>query len=168
MPPIPRRDALALAIAVLLPLMVGALGAIATSEAVPTWYAGLTKPGWSPPPWLFAPVWTVLYVAMGVASWLVWRAGADGVRARHAAAVRSGLLLYAAQLLANAAWSPIFFGLKRPDLAFLVIVVMWVLIVLTTWRFLRISRMAGLLLVPYAAWVTFAAALNGAIWQLNR
>ena len=163
-----RRDAVALGVAVLLPLIAGALGAVATSEAVPTWYAALAKPVWNPPSWLFAPVWTALYAAMGVASLLVWRVGDRSNSPAVHAAVRSSLLLYAAQLIVNAVWSPTFFGLKRPDLALVVIVVMWVLVVTTTWRFLRVSRWAGLLLVPYVAWVTFATALNASIWQLNR
>ena len=162
-----RRNLMALAVAVLLPLIAGVLGAVATSEAVPTWYAGLAKPAWNPPPWLFAPVWTVLYVAMGVASWLVWRIARSEVAGASATA-RTALLLYAAQLVVNAAWSPTFFGLKRPDLALVVIVVLWVLVAFTTWHFLRLSRAAGLLLVPYAGWVTFATALNAAVWQLNR
>ncbi len=163
-----RRNVVMLAGAVLLPLIAGALGAIATSEAVPTWYAGLAKPAWNPPPWLFAPVWTVLYVAMGVASWLIWRIAARSEGAGLSTAVRTALLLYAAQLVVNTAWSPIFFGLKRPDLALVVIVVLSILVAFTTWHFLRLSRAAGLLLVPYAGWVTFATALNAAVWQLNR
>lgn len=161
-----RRNLLALAVAVLLPLIAGALGAVATSEAVPIWYAGLAKPDWNPPPWLFAPVWTVLYIAMGVASWLVWRvaAGNEGGSTR----ARTALLFYAAQLVVNTAWSPIFFGLKRADVALVVIVVLWLLVASTTWRFLHVVRAAGLLLVPYAGWVTFATALNAAVWQLNR
>ena len=163
-----RRDAVALSVAVLLPLIAGTLGAVATSEAVPTWYATLAKPAWNPPSWLFAPVWTALYAAMGVASCLVWRVGDQGNSPAVRVAVRRSLLLYAAQLIVNAVWSPTFFGLKRPDLALVVIVVMWVLVVTTAWRFLRVSRWAGLLLVPYVAWVTFAAVLNAAVWQLNR
>lgn len=166
MPPARRRSFVALAVAVLLPLVAGALGAVATSEAVPTWYAGLAKPDWNPPPWLFAPVWTVLYVAMGIASWLVWRSAARSEGASTTA--RTALLLYVAQLVVNGAWSPIFFGLKRPDLALVVIVVLWLLVASTTWYFLRVSRAAGLLLVLYAGWVTFATALNAAVWQLNR
>ncbi len=145
-----RRDAVALAIAVLLPLIAGALGAIATSEAVPTWYAALAKPDWNPPPWLFAPVWTFLYIAMGISSWLIWRIGDRTEHATMHAVVRGSLLLYMGQLVVNAAWSPTFLRLERPDFAFVVIVVMWLLVVSTTWRFLRLSRVAGLLFVPYA------------------
>jgi len=124
------------------------------------WYEQLAKPSWRPPNWLFAPVWTVLYVTIAVSGWLVWReAGFAGAALP--------LAIYALQLGLNAAWTPLFFGLHRPDLGFLDIVLVWLCIVATIVFFCPIHAGAALLLVPYLAWVTFAAALNFAVWRLN-
>lgn len=124
------------------------------------WYRGLAKPSWNPPDWAFAPAWTVLYIMIAVAGWLVWReAGIAGAALP--------LAVYLVQLLFNAGWSAVFFGLKRPDLAFLEVIGLWLSIVATIVLFLPISRTAGLLLLPYLAWVTFAATLNFTIWRLN-
>jgi tryptophan-rich sensory protein len=154
------RDGVALAVALAACLAAGAIGSVATVDAIPTWYAALRRPAWNPPNWLFGPVWATLYVLMGVAAWLVWRrAGWAGAKA--------ALLLFAAQLLLNAAWSLVFFGLRRPGWAFVEIVVLWAAIALTLRGFWRLRPLAGALLVPYLAWVTFAAALNFAIWRLN-
>ncbi|WP_292164004.1 TspO/MBR family protein [Mesorhizobium sp.] len=125
------------------------------------WYKQLDKPGWRPPDWLFAPVWSVLYASIALSGWLVWReAGIAG------AALALGV--YAAQLLLNAAWAPIFFGLHRPGLALVEIMVLWVAILATIILFQRVCLAAALLLVPYLAWVSFAAALNYSIWRRNR
>ncbi len=160
------RDAMALVFSVMLPIAAGTAGAIFTMEAIPTWYAAIEKPAWNPPSWLFGPVWSYLYITMGFSAWLVWRSGrGQGVAVAHR--VRTALLVYAAQLGANAAWSPIFFGAKRVDLALAVIAVLLVLIVATIRRFYQVNRLAGLLLVPYLAWVSFATVLNATIWQLN-
>src|SRR5690606_27482683 len=116
---------------------------------------------WRPPDWLFAPVWTALYLAIAVSGWLVWReAGIAG------AALPLGV--YALQLLLNAAWTPIFFGLKRPDLALAEIVLLWGAIAATIVLFASVSATAAWLLVPYLAWVSFATALNGSVWLRNR
>lgn len=124
------------------------------------WYERLAKPSWRPPNRLFAPVWTILYLMIAVSGWLVWReAGIAGATLP--------LLVYVLQLVLNAAWTPIFFGLHRPDLAFAHIVLVWLSIVATIILFYPIHALAALLLVPYLAWVTFAAALNFAIWRLN-
>ena len=125
-----------------------------------TWYATLAKPEWTPPNWLFPPAWTSLYVMIAVAGWLVWRAA--GLRR----AVMP-FVLYALQLVLNAAWSWLFFGLHRMDVGFFDIVALWLAILATLVAFYRVDRVAGLLLVPYLLWVSFAAALNLAIWQLN-
>jgi tryptophan-rich sensory protein len=125
-------------------------------------YAALATPAWAPPGWLFGPVWTVLYVLIAVSGWLVWRAGAAG-RGR----VGPALAAYAGQLVLNAAWTPLFFGAGEYGLAFAEIVLLWVAIGVTWWLFRRHSRPAAWLLVPYWAWVTFAAALNFAVWRLN-
>ena len=125
------------------------------------WYAALNKPSWNPPGWLFGPVWSALYVMMAVSAWLVWKRG--GFRLQHAF-----LSVFLAQLILNACWSPLFFGLKRPGLAFLEILLLWMAIVATVVAFRRVSQTAALLLVPYLAWVTFASALNFTLWQMNR
>ena len=121
------------------------------------WYAALAKPAWNPPNWVFGPVWTLLYGMMAVAAWLVWQRG--GWRAQ-----RRPLGLYLLQWLLNASWTPLFFGLHRPDLAFAAIVLLLAAIVATIAVFLRVRPAAGLLLAPYALWVTFAALLNFSIW----
>ena len=124
------------------------------------WYERLNKPSWRPPNRLFAPVWTVLYVMIAISGWLVWReAGFAGAALP--------LAVYALQLILNAAWTPLFFGLHRPDLGFVDIVLVWLSIVATIVLFVPISIAAALLLVPYLAWVTFATALNFAVWRLN-
>lgn len=124
------------------------------------YYASLAKPSWAPPPWIFGPVWTLLYVMMAVAAWLVWRRG--GWRAQ-----RGPLALYLLQLVLNALWTPLFFGLRNPGLALAEIVLLGAAIVLTGRAFRAVSRPASWLLVPYLLWVVFAAALNFAIWRLN-
>jgi len=156
------KSALALLVAVLVPLGVGALGSFATFAAVRDWYPSLVRPSFAPPSWVFGPVWTALYVLMGVASWLVWRQGF----ARPA--VRGALTIYAVQLLFNLAWSWLFFGLRQPALALVEIVVLLALIVWTALRFAPVSRGAAALLLPYGAWVAFATVLNAGFWWLNR
>jgi benzodiazapine receptor len=155
-------DIVSLVVAVVIPLVVGGLGGIATASAIPTWYQGLDKPAWNPPNWVFGPVWTLLYVLMGVAAWLVWRQGWDNPQ------VRGALAIFGVQLLLNLFWSLIFFGLRSPGWAVLEIAVLWGFILATTVQFYRLESVAGLLLVPYQLWVTFAAVLNATIWQLNR
>lgn len=161
------RDIIALVASVALPLGLGAVGGVVTADAIPDWYAGLAKPAWNPPNWLFGPVWTVLYASMGVAAWLVWRRGRDTESPAAPSLVRSALTVYAAQLALNAIWSPVFFGLKRLDIAFVIIVAMLVLIAETMRRFHRVRPVAALLLAPYLAWVTFATLLNWSVWRLN-
>lgn len=124
------------------------------------WYAALQKPSWNPPPWVFGPVWTLLYLAMAVAAWLVWREGGWKIQ-------RRALGLFLAQWALNALWTPLFFGLHRPGLAFAEISILWLVLAATLAAFWRVNKVAGALLVPYLAWVSFAAALNFAIWRLN-
>ncbi len=162
------RNLVSLAASVALPLGLGGLGAVATTKAIPEWYANLAKPSWNPPPQVFGPVWTVLYTAMGLAAWLVWRRGTEASPSRERTQVRGALTVYAAQLALNAIWSPIFFGMKRIDLALAVIIAMFVLIAETMRRFYRARPVAAALLVPYLAWVAFATVLNWSIWRLNR
>ena len=121
------------------------------------WYASLSKPTWNPPGWIFGPVWTVLYLMMAVAAWWVWKSECP----------RQALVLYGLQLLLNAAWTPTFFGAQQIGLAFAVIIALWLAIVLTVVSFFRVSGLAGWLLMPYLAWVTFAAFLNFTLWRMN-
>jgi translocator protein len=122
------------------------------------WYAALRKPAWNPPSWIFGPVWTALYIAMAVAAWLVWLRG--GFRSQ-----RKALSLFLTQLLFNALWSPLFFGLRSPALAN--ILLLWLALLGTIVAFWRARPIAGAILVPYLAWVSFATALNFALWNLN-
>ena len=123
------------------------------------WYRGLAKPPWCPPDWLFAPVWSVLYLSIAVSGWLVWRAaGVDGVPA---------LAIFGVQLVLNGLWSAVFFGLRRPGWALVEILCLWIGIVATVIVFHPIDRGAGYVLVPYLLWVSFAMGLNFRIWQLN-
>lgn len=124
------------------------------------WYAALHKPSWNPPPWVFGPAWTFLYITMAVAAWLVWREG--GWKAQ-----RRALGLFIVQWFLNALWTPLFFGAHLPGVAFGEIVLLWLAIAATLVAFWRVKKAAGLLLVPYLAWVSFAAALNFSIWRLN-
>jgi translocator protein len=124
------------------------------------WYARLQKPAWNPPNWIFGPVWTALYTIMAVTAWLVWKRGGF-------AGQRGALLFFLLQLFFNALWSPLFFGLRNPALAFVDIVLLWLALLATVVAFWKVRPLAGALLVPYLAWVTFASALNFAIWRLN-
>ncbi len=125
------------------------------------WYASLTKPSWNPPGWLFGPVWTALYTIMAVAAWLVWKRGGF-------AGQRGPLTLFLVQLALNAVWTPLFFGLHWPGVAFAEIVLLWLAIAATFAAFRRIDRVAAWLLAPYLGWVGFAAVLNCALWRLNQ
>lgn len=157
---IPTRDWGALGLFVVGCLIVGAVGGLLTASSVDTWYPTLDTPSWNPPNSVFGPVWMLLYVMMAVSAWLVWRRrGSDGSRAAMAA--------FAVQLALNTAWSAIFFGLRQPGWAALEIVLLWLAIVATILAFFRVSRAAAWLLVPYLGWVSFATALNVAIWRLN-
>lgn len=153
-------QAIGLAVFVFICLGAAALGGIATGPAIDGWYRTLEKPPWRPPNWVFGPVWTVLYLLMAVAAWLVWRSA----RWRSAAIP---LGLFAVQLILNVAWSWIFFRLQLPGWALLELVILWLAIAMTTWAFFRRSSTAGWLMVPYLAWVSFAGALNFEIWRLN-
>lgn len=148
---------LGLAAWLLISFSAAALGSLFMPDA---WYAGLNKPIWNPPGWVFGPVWTTLYSAMAVAAWLVWRRG--GV-----AAQRRPLGLFCVQLTLNAAWTPLFFGMHRMGLAFTEMLLLCAAITATLIAFFRVSRPAGWLLVPYLAWVCFAAVLNFTLWRLN-
>ena len=150
---------LKLIISLAVPQLMGGLGAFFTLSSVNTWFVTLNKPSWNPPSWLFGPVWTLLYVLMGIACYLIWKSDHP--------LKKSLLKLYAVQLILNALWSPAFFGMQSPFLGLLVIIPLWVAIVLCIIQFKRISPLASGLMVPYLLWVTFATALNTAILVLN-
>lgn len=152
-------DLLSLAVLVSLCLMAGGLGGSWTAASVKTWYPTLKKPAWNPPASVFAPVWTVLYILMGIA---IWRIAREGALWR----LPGGLFLV--QLLLNVAWSWLFFARRRVDLAFADILLLWAAILATILAFAPVDPTAAWLLAPYLAWVTFASVLNGAIFALNR
>lgn len=162
-----RGAVAALVASMILPLALGGAGGIVTTRALPTWYAELAKPAWNPPPWIFGPVWTVLYLSMGIAAWLVWRRGGETESPEQRRRVRLALAAYGLQLGLNAVWSPTFFGLKRIDLALAVIAALVVTLIETVRRFGQLQRPAALLLLPYLAWTMFATALNAELWRLN-
>jgi tryptophan-rich sensory protein len=139
----------------------GLIGSIFTIKSIPTWYASLQKPPFTPPGWLFGPAWVILYILMGVAAFIVWRRGLD------TQGVKKALVIFLIQLVLNALWSVVFFGLESPLWGMVVIVVLWIAILFTILELFKISKTAGALLVPYILWVTFAATLNISIWILN-
>lgn len=148
-------------ICVFLCLVIGFTSGMATASGITEWYAFLNKPFFNPPNWLFAPVWSILYAMMGIAAALVWHKGlnSDGVK--------SALLIFVVQMVFNALWSIVFFGMRQPLYALFVIITLWILIVLCISKFNKINKTAGLLLIPYLLWVSFATILNFSIYWLN-
>jgi translocator protein len=134
------------------------LGSLLTTPALRPWYAGLSKPRWTPPNWLFGPVWTILFIAMAIAAWLVWW---------KVGLTTAPMQLFLLQLLLNVAWSALFFRLRSPGLAFAEIGMLWLAILATSIEFWKVVPAAGWLLFPYLIWVSYAAALNFSIWRLN-
>jgi len=143
-------------------LLAGGLGTIFTVSSIPTWYATLVKPSFSPPNWLFGPVWTLLYILMGISLYLIWKKGTKTQK------VREDLMLFGLQLFLNAIWSPIFFGAKNLFISLIVIIFMWLFIFRTILSFGKINKTASYLLYPYLAWVSFASLLNFSVWMLNK
>jgi len=150
-----------LAVALALCFTAAGIGSLYTTPAIPNWYAALEKPSWNPPNWVFGPVWTLLYLMMAIAVWLVWRE-------RGFTGATLALTLFAVQLALNALWSIIFFGWKNPGLALFEIFFLWTAIFLTMLSFWHISHVAAWLIWPYLLWVTFAGFLNLSIWRLNK
>jgi len=142
--------------------LAGVVGSFFTAPSIPTWYVTLIKPEFAPPNWVFAPVWTILFLLMGMAAFLVWNKGWERKN------VRIALGIFGSQLILNTLWSIIFFGQQNPGLALLEIVLLWLAILATIIAFYKISRPAAYLLVPYILWVSFASYLNYSIWVLNR
>jgi benzodiazapine receptor len=155
----PRRQGVGLAGWLLLSFAAAWIGGVASANAA-DFYQQLAKPGWAPPPWLFGPVWSVLYLLMGIGAWLVWRE-------RGFRGARTALTLFIVQLAANALWSWLFFAWRRGTLALGEILLLWVLIAATIAAFWRVRPLAGALLIPYLLWVTFATALTFALWRMN-
>ena len=155
------QDWIALAVILLITFAASGIGGYFTAQSVKAWYPTLEKPSWNPPAWVFGPVWTALYALMAVAAWLVFRERLD-----HA--ILAPLALYGVQLALNALWSYLFFGLRNPLAGLVEIGVLWAAILGTLVLFWTVRPMAGWLLVPYLAWVSFAAFLNFALWRLNK
>ncbi|MBW8199746.1 TspO/MBR family protein [Flagellimonas abyssi] len=156
-----KKRIIYITLSVLVCLAIGFLASIATQSSVNDWYVTLNKPSFTPPNYLFAPVWTALYIMMGVAAGIVWSKG------YHHIWVKTALYHFVFQLLLNALWSIVFFGLKNPLGGMVVILVLLTMIILTIKWFRVISKPAALLMVPYVLWVAFASALNYKIWELN-
>lgn len=161
-----QKDKMILAFKLLASLVVcqaaGFIGAVFTTPSISTWYATLSKPVFNPPNYLFAPVWTVLFIAMGVALFLIW------AREKNNKEKKLAIILFFIQLGFNIMWSIVFFGLHSPLFAIFVIVILLALIIATTIRFFKLSEVAGLLMIPYILWVSFATILNIALYVLNR
>jgi len=155
---------LALVLFLLLCYAVAAIGAIFTAPSIPTWYAALVKPSFNPPNWIFAPVWTILYGLMAIAAWLIWRIPAVAPVTCHR---RKALILFYIQLTLNFIWTRVFFSTHQLLAALIIIILLWIAIVITTIRFWPLNRLAGILMLPYLAWVTFAGLLNYELFHLN-
>ena len=156
------QNILKFVVALILPLAAGGLGSLFTMSEIKTWYSTLIKPVFSPPNWIFGPVWTTLYVLMGIALFIVWKKGFN------VPGIKIWVWVFIAHLVINALWSIILFGWHSPMWAFVCIIALWlsiVYLVVTGWK---ISHLASILLWPYLAWVSFASVLNAAIWYLNR
>lgn len=166
---------------ILISLSAGVIGSLGTAESVSTWYVTLNKPYFNPPNWLFGPVWTTLYILMGIALYLVWKqlvkpAGVLGwfryqlqktFRKKKRDRIKTAVVFFFIHLVVNALWSIVFFGLKEVGAAFIVIMLLWVMILYLVYEFFRIEKKAGILLLPYLLWVSFASVLNYSIWMLN-
>ena len=152
-----------IAIALLICLAVGYSASTVTRPSVESWYPTIVKPVFNPPNWIFMPVWTLLYIFMAIAAALVW----DKIK-EQTEVVKKALLFFLIQLTLNAIWSYLFFGLKNPLLALIEIILLWLMIYETYLKFIKINKISGYLLIPYLAWVAFAAVLNASIWWLNK
>ena len=152
---------LKLIVSILICQGAGLVGSVFTSPAIPTWYATLQKPSFEPPNWVFAPVWTLLFLLMGISLYLIWSKGLEDKKAKIA------IVIFSSQLVLNILWSFLFFGFKSPLYAFIEIIILWLAILATIISFYRISKTAAYLLLPYILWVSFASVLNFSIMILN-
>jgi tryptophan-rich sensory protein len=156
-----RLDTVKLVLSIVLPQLVGILSGLASVRGTREWYQTLVKPSFTPPSWVFGPAWTLLYLMMGVALYLVWRKGSSEP------GVKTALVVFLVQMALNGIWSPLFFGMHAPGLALIDILLLWCAIAVTVYLFFGQSKAGGVLLLPYWAWVTFATVLNYSFWQLN-
>jgi len=150
-----------LIVSILVCQAAGLIGSVFTIANIPTWYAALEKPFFTPPNWVFAPAWTTLFLLMGIALFIVWNKGLNTKASKIAVSI------FAVQLVLNILWSALFFGLQSPFLGFIEIILLWIAILLTIIAFARVSKSAALLLIPYILWVSFASLLNYSVWILN-
>jgi len=155
-----KKSILPFLISILIVFSFGFIGSFFTTSSITNWYAFINKPLFSPPNWIFGPVWTLLYILMGISAFLIWKK-------RDNLKTKSALIFYGIQLILNALWSIIFFGMHNPGLALLEIIILWLFILITLIKFYKINKTAGLLFIPYLLWVSFASILNYAIWILN-
>lgn len=155
------ENAIKLIISISICQLAGVIGSIFTSPSIPVWYATLQKPFFSPPNWIFAPVWILLFTLMGISLYLIL------IENLHDKAVKIGLVIFSIQLILNISWSYLFFNLQNILFALFEIIILWFAIVLTIYQFQKINKKSAYLLMPYLLWVTFAAILNFAIWRLN-
>jgi len=155
------RNIVKLVVSIVACQCAGVIGSVFTTPAIPNWYATLEKPFFTPPSWLFAPAWITLYLLMAIAAFLIWRKGLGEE------GVKTALVIFLVQLVLNALWSVVFFGLQSPLYGMVVILVLWIAILLTIIKFFKLSTAAGALLLPYILWVSFASILNISIWVLN-
>lgn len=155
-----------LAFFIIISELAGVIGSLFTTPSIAGWYAGIIKPDLNPPAWVFGPVWTTLFVLMGIAAFLVWSSYAEASEDKKKS-IRIALALFGIQLVLNTLWSIIFFGLHSPGSAFIEIIFLWLAILATIIAFAKISRPAAWLLLPYILWVSFAGYLNYSIWILN-
>jgi tryptophan-rich sensory protein len=156
-----KNKILKLIVAVFICEIAGVIGSVFTVASIPAWYATINKPWFTPPNWLFGPVWTTLFLLMGISLYFIWDKGFSDKKSRLA------IYVFAIQLALNVIWSILFFGLQNPFIAFTEIIVLWIAILANIVVFYRISKKAGILLVPYIVWVTIAALLNYSVWILN-
>ena len=154
------KNILKLIVSVVISQAAGAIGSLFTIQNIPTWYAGLNKPSFNPPNYLFGPVWITLYFIMGIAFFLVWKQS-------ETCSIKVPAVLFVIQLLLNSLWSILFFGMKNPALGFMEIIILWIFIVLCILKFYPVSKTAAWLMLPYLLWVSFASVLNFKIWMLN-
>ncbi len=154
-----KRKIIRLVASVIICNLAGIIGSIFTTSSIPTWYASINKPAFNPPNWIFAPVWTTLFILMGISLFLIWERGLE----KNKLAVS----VFGAQLALNTLWSLLFFGIQNPFLAFIEIIFLWIAIAASIILFYRIDKRAAYLLIPYILWVSFAAFLNYSIWILN-
>ncbi len=152
---------LKLIISIVICQLAGVFGTIFTYDSISNWYVGLNKPALNPPDWLFGPVWIILYLMMGISLFIIWK---EDLKNKE---IKSAFILFMIQLIFNASWSIVFFGAQTTIGGLIVIIILWILILVTILKFMKISRTAGILLIPYLLWVSFATYLNFSIYKLN-